>query len=53
MLGKEENVRLNADIPDTLKKRLKLYCVREDMRINELVIMAIENLLDELEGVKA
>lgn len=46
----EENVRLNADIPKALKTRLKIYCAKESMEIKEVVIMAIESLLDEMEG---
>ncbi|MED1205591.1 hypothetical protein [Heyndrickxia acidicola] len=48
----ELNVRLNADIPKQLKTRLKLYCVNENVYMNEIVAMALENFLDEMEGIK-
>lgn len=44
------SVRLNAEITEELKRRLKVYCAREDMDIKEFVSMALENLLDELES---
>lgn len=53
MQEKEEIVRLNADIPNSLKKRLKLYCVNEEMDIKEVVMMALENFLDEMEGSRS
>ncbi|USK72636.1 hypothetical protein [Peribacillus asahii] len=43
-------VRLNVGVPRNLKKRIKIYCAKEEIDMKELVIMAIENMLDELES---
>lgn len=51
-MKKADIVRLNADIPRDLKRRLKLYCVKEEMEIKEFVAIALETLLDSMEQVK-
>lgn len=42
-------VRLNVDVPMKLKRRIKVYCAREDVDIKEVVILAVESFLDEME----
>lgn len=42
-------VRLNVDIPMKLKRRIKVYCAREDVDIKEVVVLAVESFLDEME----
>ncbi|OMP68717.1 hypothetical protein BTO28_01320 [Domibacillus epiphyticus] len=42
-------VRLNVDVPMKLKRRIKIYCAQEDVDIKEVVILAIEGFLDEME----
>lgn len=49
-MAKVDIVRLNADIPRDLKLRLKVYCVKEEMEIKQFVILALETMLDEMEG---
>ncbi|WP_169818530.1 hypothetical protein [Domibacillus iocasae] len=42
-------VRLNVDVPMKLRRRIKIYCAKEDVDIKEVVILAIESFLDEME----
>jgi hypothetical protein len=42
-------VRLNVDVPVILKRRIKIYCAKEDVDIKEVVILAMESFLDEME----
>jgi hypothetical protein len=42
-------VRLNVDVPMKLKRRIKIYCAKEDVDIKEVVILAMESFLDEME----
>lgn len=53
MDGKNEIVRLNANISKELKTRVKVYCVENDLDIKEFVALALESLLEEMEGEKA
>ncbi|MCI2254233.1 hypothetical protein L2D08_07640 [Domibacillus sp. PGB-M46] len=49
MEDKKLIVRLNVDVPMKLKRRIKVYCAREDVDIKEIVILAMESFLDEME----
>ncbi|OES45377.1 hypothetical protein BA724_05075 [Domibacillus iocasae] len=49
MEEKKVIVRLNVDVPMKLRRRIKIYCAKEDVDIKEVVILAIESFLDEME----
>jgi predicted DNA-binding protein len=41
---------IHVEVPHEFKKRLDLYCVHEDMKIKEVVLLSIESFLDEMES---
>lgn len=53
MIDTSKFVRLNVECPKDLKKRAKNYCIEQEMTLKELVALALENTLDELEGKPA
>lgn len=44
-VSKEKTVRLNANIPESLYKALKVKAVQEDKTINDLVIFWVNEYL--------
>lgn len=50
--AKKKIPKLNAEIPEDLFTRLRMFCVRENMKIKEVTAMALESFLDEMEGSK-
>jgi predicted oxidoreductase (fatty acid repression mutant protein) len=49
---KGETAKLNADINKQLKRRLAVFAKQNDMKIWEVLEMALEPFLDEMEGEK-
>lgn len=49
MADKIPTKRLNADVPSDLKRRVDIFCAKEEMHIYEFVVMALENALAELD----
>jgi len=47
---KGETAKLNADINKKLKIRLAVFAKQNDMKIWEVLEMALEPFLDEMEG---
>ena len=43
--GQEDQVRLNADVPKSLRKRVQIQSAREERSIREIVIDAVEEYL--------
>jgi biotin carboxylase len=55
MAGENDRIietRLVTDIPQKLKRRLKFFCAREDVKIKEVTAAALEFYLDEYDGIK-
>ena len=46
-LGKEETTRLNAEVPISLHKKVKLFGVQSDQSITEIVIDALNEYLSK------
>jgi predicted HicB family RNase H-like nuclease len=46
-VAKERNVRLNANIPESLYKALKVKAAQEDQKINDLVIKWVNEFLSK------
>lgn len=44
-----EETRLNVDLPLDLKRKLKIYCVNNDMYIKDVVEMSLEFFFEEME----
>jgi hypothetical protein len=49
----DKNTRLNVQICKLLKKRAKSYCAVNEVTLKDLVALALESTLDELEGKTA
>ena len=49
----DKYVRLNVEVLRDLKKRAKNYCNNQDLTLKDLVTLALESTLDELEGKTA
>jgi len=43
--GQEDQVRLNADVPKSLRKRVQIQAAKEERSIRELIIDAMEEYL--------
>jgi len=43
--GQEDQVRLNADVPRSLRKQVRIQSAREERSIREVVIDAVEEYL--------
>lgn len=43
--GQEDQVRLNADVPKSLRKRVRIQSAKEERSIREVVIDAVEEYL--------
>lgn len=48
-----EESRLNVDLPLELKRKLKIYCVNNDMYIKDVVEMALDFFFEEMERKKS
>jgi len=44
--AQEDQVRLNADVPRSLRKKVQMQSVKEERSIREVVIDAMEEYLD-------
>lgn len=44
--AQEDQVRLNADVPRSLRKRVQMQSVKEERNIREVVIDAMEEYLE-------
>jgi hypothetical protein len=44
--AQEDQVRLNADVPRSLRKRVQMQSVTEERNIREVVIDAVEEYLE-------
>ncbi|USK77707.1 hypothetical protein [Peribacillus frigoritolerans] len=49
----DKYVRLNVEVLKGLKKRAKNYCTDHEVTLKDLVALALESTLDELEGKTA
>jgi hypothetical protein len=47
--AQEDQVRLNADVPKSLRKRVQIQAAKEERPIRELLIEAVEQYLDSTE----
>ena len=45
--GQEDQVRLNADVPKSLRKRIRIQSAKEERSIREVVIDAVEEYLSK------
>jgi hypothetical protein len=45
--AQEDQVRLNADVPKSLRKRVQIQAAKEERNIREVVIDAMEEYLSE------
>ena len=45
--AQEEQVRLNADVPKSLRKKVQMQAVREERDIREVLIDAVREYLSE------
>ena len=43
--GQEDQVRLNADVPKSLRKRVQIQAAREERTIRDVLIDAVEEYL--------
>ena len=45
--AQEDQVRLNADVPKSLRKRVQIQAAKEERNIREVIISAVEEYLSE------
>jgi hypothetical protein len=45
--AQEDQVRLNADVPKSLRKRIQIQAAKEERNIRDVVIDAMEGYLSE------
>lgn len=51
--GNDDQMRLQVDIPEDLKTRLKIYSVTEGVTMSDVVEKAIADYLDKAEKSKS
>lgn len=44
-LAIEKETQLNVELPKSLMKKLKSYCIEKDLKIKEFILLAINNEL--------
>jgi hypothetical protein len=47
---KPKEVKLNCEIPVSVKKRMKEVAAKHDMKMKDIAAVAIDSFLDELEA---
>lgn len=52
MEHKKKIVRINANVPEALRKRLKKYCIDNDILMQDVITLAVEALLDQWQEKK-
>lgn len=45
--AQEDQVRLNADVPKSLRKKVQIQAAREERNIRDVIIDAVEEYLSE------
>jgi hypothetical protein len=50
--SEKKEVKLNCEIPTDLKRDMKAFCARNDLKMKEVAAIAIETFMKDFEGVK-